>query len=238
MVYVTCLTPAINLNTFSIAARSKDGKSFGVAVSTARPNVGSLVPFVSLKGAIATQARVNTDFGRHGLSLLEADMPITTALESLLTADANRDIRQLHGVDANSSFAFTGKDCVNWAGHIKKEDFSVAGNMLTGEKVVTAMAKAFQENEALGLSERLVLALEAAQLAGGDKRGKQSAALLVASQAPRLYHNVRVDDHSDPVKELRRIYELIKEESDKLKNQYGEAGLSLFSKVKTWLLYS
>jgi len=233
MVYVTCLTPAINLNTVSIAARSKDGKSFGVAVSTARPNVGSLVPFVSLKGAIATQARVNTAFRRHGLSFPEANLPIVTALESLLTADADKDLRQLHGVDASSSFAFTGKDCVDWAGHIKQEDFSVAGNMLAGEQVINAMAEAFQANETLELSERLVLALEAAQLAGGDKRGKQSAALLVASQSPRLYHNVRVDDHSDPVKELRRIYELIKEESDKLKSQYGEAGLSLFIKVKT-----
>ncbi len=230
---MTCLTPGINLNTFSIAARSKDAKSFGVAVSTARPNVGSLVPFVSLKAAIATQARVNTDFGRHGLALVETNIPITTALESLLNADADKDIRQLHAVDANSSFAFTGKNCVGWAGHLQAEDFSIAGNMLAGEQVISAMAETFQENETLELSERLVLALEAAQLAGGDKRGKQSAALLVASQAPRLYHNVRVDDHSDPVKELRRIYELIKEESTKLKAQYGEAGLSLFSKVKT-----
>ena len=220
------------LATFSIAARSTDNKSFGVAVSTARPNVGSLVPFVSLKGAIATQARVNTDFGRHGLALLDTNLNIQTALDSLLNADEHKNLRQLHGVNAKSSFAFTGEDCINWAGHTQKDNFSVAGNMLASPKVVQDMADTFEKTEALELSERLLLALEAGQTAGGDKRGKQSAALLVASPNPRLYHNLRVDEHLNPIAELKRIYGVVKEESEKLREQYGEEGLALFSKVK------
>lgn len=220
------------LATFSIAARSNDGESFGVAVSTARPNVGSLVPFVSLKGAIATQARVNTDFGRHGLALLNANVNISTTLESLLEADEHKDLRQLHGVGTQGSFAFTGNNCIDWAGHRQKENVTVAGNMLSSSDVIQSMINAFEESEALELSERLLVALEAGQAAGGDKRGKQSAALLVASPDPRLYHNLRVDDNSNPVSELRRIYGVVTEESDKLKDQYGEEGLALFSKVK------
>lgn len=220
------------LATFSIAARSQDARSFGVAVSTARPNVGSLVPFVSLNGAIATQARVNTDFGRQGIALLAADVPVDAALASLLETDPDKDIRQLHGVSAAASFAFTGDDCVAWAGHIQQHDCTVAGNMLVGEATLQAMAEAFRANAELELSARLLGALEAGQLAGGDKRGKQSAALLVASPEPRLYHNLRVDDSSDPVAELRRIYSVVQEQSEQIRLEYGTEGLRLFSKVK------
>lgn len=220
------------LATFSIAARDPERGSFGVAVATARPNVGSLVPFVSLKGAIATQARVNTDFGRRGLALLEADVPVEIALKALLEADPSREIRQLHGVDARGHFAFTGQDCVEWAGHLIGEHYTVAGNMLVGPQVLQAMAEAFESSSGKELSERLLLALEAGQAAGGDKRGKQSAALLVASPEPRYYHNLRVDEHTEPVAELRRIYEVVVEHSRRIEQEYGPEGLRLFSRVK------
>ncbi len=224
----------MDLHTFSIAARCPAEGSYGVAVSTARPNVGSLVPFVSLHGAIATQARVNTDLGRKGLALLEAGVEIQIALEALLQMDKDREIRQLHGVDARGSFVFTGSQCVEWAGHRAGEHYTVAGNMLTGPEVIDAMAEAYEaaEREGAELSERLLRALEAGQKAGGDKRGKQSAALLVASPDPRWYHNLRVDDHADPVAELRRIYDLVVEHSKRIEQEYGLEGLRLFSKIK------
>lgn len=224
----------MELNTFSIAAHSPQEGSFGVVVATARPHVGTLVPFVGLKGAIATQARVNTDLGRQGLALLAADVPIEIALQSLLANDPDRERRQLHGVTATDTFAFTGDLCVAWAGQRRGQHYTVAGNMLAGPQVIEAMAEAFEQarDEGGELSESLLRALEAGQAAGGDKRGKQSAALLVASPDPRMYHNLRVDDHSDPVAELRRIYTLVAAHARRIEEEYGEEGLRLFSRIK------
>lgn len=224
----------MDLHTFSIVAHSTTEGSFGVAVSTARPNVGSLVPFVSLSGAIATQARVNTDLGRNGIALLEAGVGIDVALATLLEADAGRALRQVHGLDAERTFAYTGDECVEWAGHVVGEHYTVAGNMLAGGEVIAAMARAYESaaDDGVELSERLLRALEAGQAAGGDKRGKQSAALLVASPDPRLYHNLRVDDHADPVGELRRIYSVTLEQSQRIEQEYGPEGLRLFSRIK------
>ena len=220
------------LNTFSIVARDDYDRSYGVAVSTARPNVGSLVPFVSLEGAIATQARVNTDLGRKGIALLDAGVDIDIALTALLETDDNSALRQVHGVDAGGLFAFTGEECVSWAGHHVGDTYTVAGNMLTGADVIDAMAASFETSVDEELSERLLRALEAGQRAGGDKRGKQSAALLVASPNPRLYHNLRVDDHAEPVAELRRIHSVVKEQSRQIEQEYGLEGLRLFSRIK------
>jgi uncharacterized Ntn-hydrolase superfamily protein len=224
----------MDLHTFSVVARCEEQRSFGVAVATARPNVGSLVPFVSLKGAIATQARVNTGLGRKGVALLESGIEIEIALGALVEADSDRDLRQVHGLDARNAFAFTGEKCVEWAGHHIGKAYTVAGNMLVGPEVLEAMAASFeaQAKEDLELSERLLVALEAGQQAGGDKRGKQSAALLVASPDPRFYHNLRVDDHPDPVAELRRVYDLVVKHSEQIEQEYGSEVLSLFNRVK------
>jgi uncharacterized Ntn-hydrolase superfamily protein len=224
----------IDLHTFSIVARDATVGAFGVAVATARPAVGALVPFVSLSGGIATQARVNTEIGRRGISLLDHGVPVGSALRALLADDADREIRQVHGVDAAGSFCHTGKDCVPWCGHHDGGDFSVAGNMLTGSGVVEAMVEAYRgaRDDTRELSARLLLTLEAGQAAGGDKRGKQSAALLVASREPRGYHNLRVDDHGNPVAELRRVYDLVVQHSLKIERDYGPEGLRLFSRVK------
>ncbi len=224
----------LDLCTFSIVAHDAAVGAFGVAVATARPAVGALVPFVSLSGGIATQARVNTEIGRRGIALLDQGVPVGTALRTLLQDDVDRDIRQVHGVDAATSFCHTGADCIPWRGHHEGDGFSVAGNMLTGPRVVEAVVEAYRgaRAEDRELSERLLLALEAGQAAGGDKRGKQSAALLVASREPRGYHNLRVDDHPDPVAELRRIYDLVVQHSLKIEREYGREGLRLFSRVK------
>ncbi|MBI2469549.1 MAG: DUF1028 domain-containing protein, partial [Candidatus Rokubacteria bacterium] len=128
--------------------------------------------------------------------------------------------------------AHTGSECVPWCGHLAGEGFTVAGNMLTGEGVVKAMAEAFLARPTAELAERLVGALEAGQAAGGDKRGKQSAALLVASDEPRGYHNLRVDDHADPVAELRRIFGVAVAHWERVGREYGPEGQRLFGRIK------
>jgi uncharacterized Ntn-hydrolase superfamily protein len=223
---------SIDLHTFSIAARCPRSGDLGVAVATARPAVGALVPWVSRRGAIATQARSNSDLGRHGLALVDQGVPVAVALGGLLAADPDRDLRQLHGVDADGTFAHTGARCVEWRGHVAGEGFTVAGNMLAGDGVLPAMVTAFTADPAPELSERLVRALEAGQAAGGDKRGKQSACLLVVSPEPRGYHHLRVDDHADPVAELRRVYEVAVAHWAKVAREYGVETQRLFGRIK------
>lgn len=224
----------VELNTFSIAGHDPATGSFGVAVSTARPCVGSLVPFVSLNGAIATQARVNTELGRQGIALLDQGVPLGMALQTLLANDDEPERRQLHGVTADESFTFSGSLCVDWFGHHRGDGYTVAGNMLAGPQVTEAMAEAFERarSSSAELSDALIMAMEAGQAAGGDKRGKQSAALLIASKDPRMYHNLRVDDHATPVAELRRIHEIVVKQSREIEKEYGTEGLRLFSRVK------
>jgi len=224
----------LDLHTFSIVAHDPAVGAFGVAVATARPAVGALVPFVSLHGGIATQARVSTEIGRRGIILLEQGVPVGVAIRALLEGDADREIRQVHGVDTAGGFCHTGASCVPWCGHHDGSDFTVAGNMLAGPQVVEAVVEVYRRacKEERELSERILLAIEAGQAAGGDKRGKQSAALLVASREPRGYHNLRVDDHPDPVAELRRVYDLVAQHSLKIEQEYGPEGRRLFSRVK------
>jgi len=223
----------VDLHTFSIAARDAVTGDTGVAVATARPAVGALVPWVSRRGAIATQARVNTDLGRQGLALVEAGVPVGVALAGLLEGDADREIRQVHGVDSQGAFAHTGARCVEWCGHrIAGDGVTVAGNMLAGEGVVKGMVEAFLAHEGAELAARLLAALEAGQAAGGDKRGKQSAAILVASERPRGYHNLRVDDHADPVAELRRVYGVAVAHWHRVGEEYGPEAQRLFGRIK------
>jgi uncharacterized Ntn-hydrolase superfamily protein len=229
------LEKVIDFHTFSITARDRETGAFGVAVATARPSVGSLVPWVSPRGAIATQARVNTDLGRQGLALLAQGVPVDVALSALLRKDSDREIRQVHGLDGERAFCHTGGGCVPWCGHEQADEFTIAGNMLAGPDVIAAMARAFRASggERRDLSERLLMALEAGQAAGGDKRGKQSAALLVAAlREPCMYHNVRVDDHADPVAELRRVWAVVVEHTKQIEAEYGSAALRLFGRVK------
>ena len=197
--------------TFSIVARDPKTKALGVSVSTAVPAVGSVVPHVEAGvGAVATQAQTNVLYGIEGLKLLKADLSPQTALETILQRDIDREKRQVIIIDAQGrTDAFTGRENIEWKGHMVGKDCAVAGNMLAGSRVLEAMIETFEATKGK-LAERLLKALEAGQEAGGDKRGQISAALLVAGEQwiseTRPVLNLRVDAHQDPIKELRRIY--------------------------------
>src|SRR2546430_2000273 len=200
----------LRLSTFSIAARCARTGMFGVAVSTAVPGVGSLCPFAKAGvGAVATQSWVNPYLGIDGLRLLAQGQSAKAALERLVSEDPGRDVRQVGLVDRKGdSAAWSGPECVPWFGHLTGPNFSAQGNMLVREETVRAMAEAFRRTEGMDLPERLVVALEAGQAVGGDKRGKQSAALLVVHKEEYPYCELRVDEHPHPVAELRRVFEV------------------------------
>lgn len=197
--------------TFSIVARDPKTKALGVSVSTAVPAVGSVVPHVEAGvGAIATQAQTNILYGIEGLKLLKTGLSPQTALETMLQRDIGKEKRQVIIIDAQGrTAAFTGMENVEWKGHMLGKDCAVAGNILAGNLVLKAMIETFETTKGK-LAERLLKALEAGQEAGGDKRGRMSAALLVAGEQwiseTRPVLDLRVDAHQDPVKELRRIY--------------------------------
>jgi len=199
--------------TFSIVARDPTTRALGACVSTAVPAVGSVVPHVEFDvGAIATQAQTSILYGVEGLRLLKDGLSPKIALKTLLSKDKEREKRQVIIIDARGrTTAFTGGETVEWKGHIIEKDHIVAGNMLVGSRVLEAMTEAFQAEEG-NLAERFLKALEAGQEAGGDKRGRMSAALMVADKRwkseSRPLLDLRVDAHSDPVKELRSVYEI------------------------------
>lgn len=219
--------------TFSIAAHDPQADEFGVAVSTALVGVGALCPFVSDKAAVATQSIVEVDHGRQALELVEKGVDMSTACSSLLDADTYSNYRQLHGIDqTGDQFTFTGSDCIEWCGSITGENHTIAGNMLAGGEVIESMSEAF-EGADRKLADRLITALEAGMDAGGDKRGKISAALLVHSSTPQLYHNLRVDRSESPVAELRETFEDAKETQaktpERLQEAFGDVPEDLFS---------
>ncbi len=204
----------MHLNTFSISARCSKTGQLGVAVSTAVPGVGGICPFIKTKvGSISTQSWVNPYLGIDGLNLLEEGKDAKKTLDILINGDPDREVRQIGIVDANGlSATWTGKDCVDWAGHLNAENVSIQGNMLVGEETINAMYDSFKNTENLDLKERLMLCLEAGQNAGGDKRGKQSAAIKVFDKEEYPYLDLRVDEHHSPVSELRRVFEISKQQ--------------------------
>lgn len=204
----------LHLNTFSITARCKKTGMLGIAVSTARPAVGSLAVYVQPRvGAIATQAALNPYFGVDGLKYLEQGMTAEEVMERVKSEDEEYEKRQLAIVDNEGRTAgYTGKETVEWAGHYFGDQFVVAGNMLVGEGVINAMAEAYETSDLDFLPERLLAALRAGQDAGGDKRGKQSAALKVFGDLDYPVVDIRADEDEDPVTDLERIYNVCKEE--------------------------
>lgn len=203
-------------HTYSIVARDMNTGEMGVAVQSHWFSVGTVVSWAEAGvGAVATQSFVNKSFGIRGLSLLKNGLSAKQALDSLLVNDEAREVRQLAIVDAEGNVAVhTGKNCIQYASHISGNQFSVQANMMLGDKVPAAMAEAYQKNKEKPLAERLLLSLEAAQDAGGDIRGKQSAAIIVvpskAEGKPWDERTVdlRVDDAQGPLKELRRLYKV------------------------------
>ncbi len=203
------ITSRASLATFSIVARCPQAGELGIAVSTAIPAVGAINPFARAGiGAIATQAVSDPHLGIDGLSLLAQGLTAPQAMERLLEADADREKRQISIVDARGHVAaFTGTEVEDWKGHRIDPGCVVAGNLLTGEEVIRAMSRAFETAHG-PLGERLLVALEAGQAVGGDKRGKVSAALLVVGDREYPVLDLRVDEHPRPVAELRRIFDI------------------------------
>src|ERR671922_1277470 len=166
--------------TWSIIARDESG-AFGVAIATRFFAVGALCPHAeSGVGALSTQALVNPFYGKHGLDLLRAGVAAPEVVANLIAPDEGRDHRQLHIIDAEGRIGqHTGAACIEWCGMLAGDGYSVAGNMLANERVLRETARAYEQTSAHPFAERLLAALEAGEAAGGDKRGKQSAALVI-----------------------------------------------------------
>ena len=193
--------------TWSIVARDPSG-AFGVAVASKFFAVGALCPAVRAgKGALSTQALINPLYARDGLALLDAGAAAEDVVRRLTEADSGRAVRQFQVVDAaGRTAAHTGAHCIEWCGHRSGRGFSVAGNMLAGPQVVDETVRAYEAANALPFPERLMAAMEAGEAAGGDKRGKQGAALLIHTTEDYPFLDLRVDDHPEPLAELRRLF--------------------------------
>jgi uncharacterized Ntn-hydrolase superfamily protein len=199
--------------TFSIVAADVQSGDWGIAVASKFPCVGAVVPWARAgAGAVATQSWANTSFGPGGLALMGEGVEAQEALDRSLAADDGREDRQVGMVDgAGRAATFTGSKCMEWAGGVTGESFAAQGNILAGAAVVGELARAFTETDG-DLSDRLLAALVAGDAAGGDKRGRQSAALLVVRDGGGYegrndrYIDLRVDDHADPINELVRLF--------------------------------
>ncbi len=196
--------------TWSIIAKDPATGHIGIAVTTCAFAVGARVPFIATGvGAIASQAFINPFYGSRGLELLKAGASAADVIRIVTASDAGRSDRQVHVMDTQGRFAtWTGDTCVPWAGHLVRDHFSVAGNMLAGPRVIEETARVFAAESALPFPRRFIAALNAGQAAGGDKRGKQSAAILIHDEEEYPLFDMRVDDHTDPLAELSRLEEV------------------------------
>jgi uncharacterized Ntn-hydrolase superfamily protein len=224
--------------TFSICVREEyedddgnDQTRFGVAVTTRLAGVGTLCPFTNEHGAVATQSVVNVELGRKGVEYLADGLHVADALEALLAADDGAAERQLHGVDADGEFAFSGEECNEWFGHHVGDNYTVAGNLLTGESVIDAVAAAYEESRGGDepLAVRLTDALAAGHAEGGDKREElpiQSAAIDITATEEfpmdRFYDDIRIDATETPIEDLRETVELARESYDAATELYEE----------------
>jgi uncharacterized Ntn-hydrolase superfamily protein len=201
--------------TFSIVACDLEEQAWGVAVASKFPAVGAVVPWAQAgAGAVATQSFANTSFGPHGLALMEMGLSAQETLNRLLDDDADKELRQVGLVDARGGSAtFSGSGCFAWAGGVAGKSYAIQGNILTHDRVVPAMEQAFLSAQG-NLPRRLQAALLAGDRAGGDKRGRQSAAIYVAKPKAGYggyldrWLDYRVDDHDDPVPRLGELLEM------------------------------
>jgi uncharacterized Ntn-hydrolase superfamily protein len=199
--------------TWSIIALDPATGSIGIAVSTKFFAVGARVPAIEAGvGAVASQALTNPLYRQRGLALLRLGVPAADVVRLLIEADAGHPHRQVHAMDSAGRFAaHTGAECVDWCGHLICSGFSIAGNMLAGPQVIEETARAYEVNANLSFPRRLIAALKAGEMAGGDKRGKQSAALLIYSAEDYSDLDLRVDDHPEPIDELARLERVSRE---------------------------
>lgn len=193
--------------TWSILVRTPDGR-LGAAIASRFFAVGALCVHAQRGvGVLATQALMNPLYGPAGLALLAQGLAAAPVVAALTAADAGRDQRQLHVLPAaGEPAAHTGSACVDWCGHVQGADFSVAGNMLAGPQVIEATARAWLAGQGQPLAGRLIAAMQAGEAAGGDRRGRQSAALRIQGDEDRAELDLRVDDHEDPLAELARLH--------------------------------
>jgi uncharacterized Ntn-hydrolase superfamily protein len=193
--------------TWSIVTFDPDRRAFAVAVATKAFAVGASCPFVRAGvGAVSTQSVTNRYLGPAVLDAMARGLPPDAAIESALAGDAGRGLRQVHAVDRfGRTAAWTGANCVMWCGHVAGSGISIAGNMLAGEPTVRETLSGWTAAADRDLPERLMMAMEAGEAAGGDRRGRQSAAMLVTTTEDFPDLNLRVDDHPEPLAELRRL---------------------------------
>lgn len=198
--------------TFSVVARCPRSAQLGVAVATAVPAVGSMCPFAWARiGAVSTQSWVNPYLALDALELMRQGRSGPDALAQVMAADAERELRQVGIVDAQGrSAAWSGQACTDWFGHIVEPGFAVQGNMLVSGSTIDAMASAMRASAPLELAERLLRAMEAGEAAGGDRRGRQSASLVVCDTEDYPLIDLRVDEHPHPLAELRRVWGVAK----------------------------
>lgn len=199
--------------TWSIVARDRETGHLGVAVASRFFAVGALVPHMRGGiGAIATQAFVNPMWGTEGLRMLAEGKTPQQVIDTLTANDAGHPNRQYHLIDAQGrNAAFTGVDCIDWCGHRLADGVSVAGNMLEGPQVLDATLTCYHAHMDLPLAERMLVAMQAGEDAGGDKRGRQSASLTIYRDQDYPWLDIRSDDDSDPLAELRRLYAVAQE---------------------------
>lgn len=200
--------------TFSLIARCPDTGRFGVAAATAMPAVGKLLTHAKAGiGAVATQARLNPYLGIDGLHLLENGRPAREVMEILSGQDPCAENRQFAVIDrAGKTAAWTGGECLGWAGHRQAEGLSLQGNRLAGPQVLGAALRAFAASREKPFDERLMEALEAGDRAGGDSKGERSATLYIVAKEEYPIWDIRVDAHPDPFTELRRLHEIFRRE--------------------------
>jgi uncharacterized Ntn-hydrolase superfamily protein len=193
--------------TWSIVAHDPNADAFAVAVATKAFAVGASCPFVRAGvGAVSTQSMTNRYLGPAILDAMARGLPPAAAIEGALAGDDGRGIRQVHAVDRHGrTAAWTGGNCVAWCGSVAAGGISVAGNMLAEEPTVTATLAAWKAHQALPMPDRLMAAMTAGDAAGGDRRGKQSAAMLMVTTEDFPDLNLRVDDHAEPLQELLRL---------------------------------
>lgn len=237
------------MSTYSVIGYDENTSELGAAVQSKFLSVGSLCPFVkSGVGAVSTQAQTNSGFGYKSFKLLEEGADVRDIVNMLLENDINANSRQFAVIDkSGKAFAYTGKGCLPYAGHITGKNYSCQGNFLHGENVLTEMAKAF-ENTKGDLAEKLLCSLIAAQEAGGEKRGQQSAALIVKRSGVKLLGemdvvaDLRVDDHLSPLLELKRLLEkhrvyFSRNYADRFYDFKGETKQAVFEIITTLKLH-